>query len=62
MKTKLKSTKISQILEQNHMENHPFAPKLISSYPNSSQGLNNTNIYSDEVTKSKTPVFEKLYR
>ena len=61
LKTNGKKNRITQLLENNYMDNHPFCPKLIAEAdPNKS--IHVFRNVGEELNNFKIPVYEKLYK
>ena len=58
MKSKIKSNKINQKIEENYIENHPFSPKILDD----SRGNFTNSKKLFEESGVNIPVYEKLYR
>ena len=56
----MNKNRITQLIEHNYMENHPFRPKLISEDPNKSNRL--IRNVGEELNNTRIPVYEKLYK
>ena len=73
MKSKLKSNKIHQKIEENYIESHPFSPSILDD-SKINTNLNFTNLNNSKNSNykkileesgnniKKIPVYEKLYR
>lgn len=61
MKSKIKTNRVTQLMEQNYIENHPFKPTLLPS-SNSRNHLSIIKNYGEELNNSKIPIYEKLYK
>jgi len=59
MKTKMNNNRMSQLMEQNYIENHPFHPKLM---PNSNKNVASSKNLFEEMNNTKIPIYEKLYK
>lgn len=61
LKTNVKKNRITQLLESNYIDNHPFRPKLIADAdPNKS--IRVIRNVGEELNNTKIPVYEKLYK
>lgn len=61
LKTNIKKNRITQLMENNYIENHPFRPRLIAEAdPNKS--IRVIRNVGEELNNTKIPVYEKLYK
>lgn len=55
----MNNNRMSQLMEQNYIENHPFHPKLM---PNSNKNVASAKNLFEEMNNTKIPIYEKLYK